>query len=136
MTPEYAESILIKVDISSIQTATYVGEIVTTDRHFPGICVWGCPIIAGGVNVQCFIQTPRTQGNRIGQGRWRVWGSVLDPRKKGKYKSKTWFPLSYLWSFISFLESVAVAQVSISGAIANIPLGRGVGIYYGRGYLS
>jgi hypothetical protein len=22
---------------------------------FPGICVWGCPINAGGVSVQCFI---------------------------------------------------------------------------------
>jgi hypothetical protein len=51
---------------------------------FPGICVWGCPIIAGGVNVQCFIRTPRTQGNRIGRGRWRVWGSGLEPRNKMK----------------------------------------------------
>jgi hypothetical protein len=63
-------------------------------------------------------------GTELSGGRWRVWGSVLDPRKKGKYKSKIWFPLSYLWSFISFLESVRVAQVSTSGgkfSLRNMP---------------
>lgn len=56
-------------------------------------------------------------GNRTEREGVADWGFGAWPPKERKIQIKIWFPSSYIWSFLSFSESVIAAQISISGGI-------------------